>query len=182
MAHRLTRGRRAGRIVAVLAATAYVAGVAAAPRAQTFGGSCNGRLSTVGLDASHEHGPVIIEGTDGDDVIIGSRGDDTIYGNGGDDLICGGAGADDISGGDGHDSIFAERGDDTLRGDGGDDFVSGGHGNDNISGGFGENLLYGDKGDDILDGTQGVGGKLNGGKGRNLCFVGAAQEVDDCRF
>lgn len=175
------RGGRAGRVVVVLASTVYVAGLATAPPGQTFGGSCNGRLSTVGLDASHECG-VIIHGTDGDDVIIGSRGDDIIHGNGGDDLICGGAGADDISGSDGHDSIFGERGDDTLRGDDGDDFISGGAGNDDISGGFGENLLYGDGGDDILDGSQGIGGKLNGGRGRNLCFVGAAQEVDDCRF
>ena len=170
MARDVSSGGRAVRVVVVLATTAYVAGFATAPPGQTFGGSCNGRLSTVGLDASHERGPVIIEGTDGDDVIVGSRGDDLIHGHGGDDLICGGAGADDIRGGDGNDTIFGERGDDTLRGD------------DHISGGFGKNLRYGDEGDDILDGTQGVGGKLNGGRGRNLCFIGAAQEVDDCRF
>ena len=182
MAHHVSSGGRAVRVVVVLATTAYVAGLATAPPGQTFGGSSNGRLSTVGLDASHERGPVIIEGTDGDDVIIGSRGDDFILGHGGDDLVCGGGGADDIRGGDGNDTIFGERGDDTLRGDVGDDFISSGRGNDHISGGFGKNLLYGDEGDDILDGTQGVGGKLNGGRGRNLCFIGAEQEVDDCRF
>lgn len=182
MTHRLVRGGRAGRVVVVLAMATYVAGISTAPPGQAFGGSCNGRLSTVGMDASHERGPVIIEGTDGDDVIIGSRGDDVINGNGGDDLICGGGGADDISGGDGQDTIFGEKGDDTLRGDAGDDFISGGRGNDDISGGVGENLLYGDKGDDLLNGSQGIGGKLNGGPGRNMCLVGAAQEVDDCRF
>lgn len=184
MARGVRSGGRQSRVVTGLTITIYAAGLTMLSdgHASAFGASCNGRLSTVGLDASHERGPVIIEGSDGDDVIIGSRGDDSIRGYGGDDVICGGAGADDISGGDGHDTVFGERGDDTLRGDAGDDFISGGPGNDNISGGFGENLLYGDGGDDILDGSQGVGGKLNGGSGRNLCFVGAAQEVNGCRF
>ena len=178
----MTERVKTGRVIIGLAATTYLAGLAAAPPAATFGGSCNGRLSTIGLDASHERGPVIIEGTASDDVIIGSRGDDVIHGNGGDDLICGGDGADDISGGTGDDTIFGERGDDTLRGDDGHDFVSGGKGNDSIAGGAGENRLYGDAGDDILNGSQGTGGKLNGGPGRNLCFLGSEQEVEDCRF
>lgn len=78
--------------------------------------------------------------------------------------------------------LFGEHGDDTLRGDDGDDFISGGSGNDDVSGGFGKNLLCGDGDDDILDGSQGVGGKLNGGRGRKRCFIGAAQGVNDCRF
>jgi Ca2+-binding RTX toxin-like protein len=185
MAGRIRLGRRGGRVVVILAMAAYVTGIgiAMAPPGNTFGGSCNGRLSSPGLDASHERGPVIIVGTTGDDVIIGSRGDDGINGNGGQDLICGGAGADDIAGGDDDDRIFGESGDDTIRGHGGDDFISGGTGNDSIAGNEGENLMYGDGGDDIIDGSQSdPGSKLNGGAGHNLCFVAPGAEVDDCHF
>lgn len=185
MAGRMRLGRRGGRVVVVLATAAFVtgSGIAMAPPGNTFGGSCNGRLSSPGLDASHEKGPVIIIGTAGDDVIIGSKGDDGIDGNGGQDLICGGHGADDITGGDEEDRIFGESGDDTIRGGGGDDFISGGHGNDNVNGGLGENILYGDSGDDILDGSQSdPGTRLEGGSGRNLCFVAPGAIVDDCHF
>jgi Ca2+-binding RTX toxin-like protein len=177
-------GRRGGRVVVVLATAAYVSGLglAMAPPGHTFGGSCNGRLSTVGLDASHERGPVIIEGTDDADVIIGSRGDDIIHGNDGDDTICGGHGADDIAAGDGDDAVFGEGGDDTVRGGAGHDLVSGGDGNDDISGNDDEDQLYGNRGDDILNGVDGSDDKLKGGDGRNLCFVDAGDEVDDCRF
>jgi Ca2+-binding RTX toxin-like protein len=185
MAGRIRLGRRGGRVVVVLATAAYVTGfgIAMAPPGNTFGGSCNGRLSSPGLDASHEKGPVLINGTADDDVIIGSKGDDGINGNGGEDLICGGAGADDIAGGDANDRIFGESGDDTIRGRGLDDFISGGRGNDNIDGDEGENLLYGDGGDDILDGSESdPGTKLEGGDGHNLCFVAPGAEVDGCHF
>jgi Ca2+-binding RTX toxin-like protein len=180
-------GRRGGRVVVGLAMTAYVAGlvIAGAPPGNTFGGSCNGRLSTVGLDASHEKGPVIIYGGDGtDDVIIGSRGDDTIDGRGGNDTICASSGADDVRGGDGDDAIFGERGDDTLRGGEGDDAVLGGSGNDNIVGDEGEDQLFGNDGHDILNGVDdpAEADKLDGGDGRNLCFIDALDEPDDCKF
>jgi Ca2+-binding RTX toxin-like protein len=172
-------GRRGGRVVVGLATTAYVVGImiAGAPPGNSFGGSCNGRLSTVGLDASHEKGPVIIVGGDAsDDVIIGSRGDD--------DHICAGSGADDVRGGDGDDAIFGERGDDTLRGDDGDDIVLGGHGNDNMSAEDGEDQLYGNDGHDILNGVDDPTNpdKLEGGDGKNLCFIDALDEPDDCKF
>ncbi|HVW33268.1 MAG TPA: hypothetical protein VHL53_12065, partial [Acidimicrobiia bacterium] len=79
MAGRIRLGRRGGQVAVVLATAAYVVGIgfAMAPPGETYGGSCNGHLSTPGLDASHERGPLIIDGTPGDDVIIGSRGDDT---------------------------------------------------------------------------------------------------------
>ncbi|HTC81641.1 MAG TPA: hypothetical protein VK848_08915, partial [Acidimicrobiia bacterium] len=85
MAGRFRLGRRGGRVAVILATTAYVTGlaIAAAPPGHTFGGSCNGHLSTPGLDASHERGPVIINGTAASEVIIGSRGGDTIDGGGG---------------------------------------------------------------------------------------------------
>ena len=187
MAGRISLGRRGGRVVVVLATAAYVAGlgIAGAPPGNTFGGSCNGKLSSVGMDASHEHGPVVIEGSDDPDVIIGSRGDDIIHGNAGDDKICGGYGADDIDGGDDGDTIFGESGDDTLRGDGGADLLSGGRGNDDISGGEDGDQLYGGKGDDILNGIESempADDSLKGDDGHNLCFVNAGDEPDDCRF
>jgi len=182
-------GRRGGRVVVGLATTAYVVGIMlmGAPPGNTFGGSCNGRLSTVGLDASHERGPVIIMGGDNtNDVIIGSRGDDTIDGRGGDDVICAGSGADDVNGGDGEDAIFGERGDDTLRGGDDDDSVYGGHGNDNIVGNEGEDALFGNDGHDILNGVEDPDpaeeDKLDGGDGKNLCFVDALDEPEDCKF
>jgi Ca2+-binding RTX toxin-like protein len=180
-------GRRGGRVVVGLAMTAYVAGlmIAGAPPGNSFGGSCNGRLSSVGLDASHEKGPVIIYGGDAtDDVIIGSRGDDTIDGRGGNDTICAGSGADDVKGGDGEDTVFGERGDDTLRGDDGDDLVLGGHGNDNMVGDAGEDQLLGGHGHDILNGVDDPSDpdKLNGGDGKNLCFIDALDEPEDCKF
>src|SRR5215211_7135394 len=89
MAVRNSGGSKASRIVVVLATMTYLAGLALAPPAQTFGGSCNGYLSEVRYDGSHEKGPLIIDGTDGDDVIRG---------HGGNDRICGGGGADTIYG------------------------------------------------------------------------------------
>ena len=188
MAGRIRLRRRGGRVVVVLATAAYVSGLglAMAQPGQAFGGSCNGRLSSVGLDASHEHGPVIIEGSRGPDVIIGSRGDDIIHGNEGDDTICGGRGADDIAGGADNDAVFGETGDDTIRGGTGNDLLSGGYGNDDMSGNADADQLYGGKGDDILNGVDGTNppsdDNLKGDGGRNLCFVDAGDEVDDCRF
>ena len=178
-------GRRGGRVVVGLAMTAYVVGlmIAGAPPGNSFGGSCNGRLSTVGLDASHEKGPVLNQGSNGSDVIIGSRGDDTIDGLEGDDTICAGHGADDVSGGLDEDAVFGESGDDTLRGNDGDDLVLGGKGNDNISGEEGEDQLLGNDGHDILNGVDGGDpDKLDGGEGKNLCFIDAPDEPEDCRF
>lgn len=189
MTGRSRMGRRGGRVALVGAMAAYVAGlmIAGAPPGQSFGGSCNGRMSTVGLDASHEKGPVIIIGDDGaNDVIIGSRGDDTIDGRGGDDTICAGKGADDVFGGADNDTIFGEKGDDTLRGGDGNDSVYGGKGNDNIVGGLGEDQLFGDDDHDILNGLEdpdpAEADKLDGGDGKDLCFIDALDEPDSCRF
>lgn len=180
------RKRRGGRVVVVLATAAYLTGlgVLSAPAGNAaWSASCNGRLAGQ-YDGSHAGGPLIIVGTAGPDVIVGSKYDDSIYGDGGDDLICGGGGADDIHGGDGDDAIFGENGDDTLNGDDGDDFISGGRGNDDMSGGDGEDQLFGDKGHDILNGVDMSGDedKLNGGAGKNICFVDANDDPDDCRY
>ena len=189
MAGRIRVGRRGGRVAVVVAMAAYVAGlvITGAPPGQSFGGSCNGRLSDVGLDASHEKGPVFIVGSDDPDdgdVIIGSKGDDTIDGRGGDDTICAGRGADDVQGGEGDDAIFGEKGDDTLRGGDGDDLILGGNGNDNILGGMGEDKMFGNDGHDILHGVEdpAEADELKGGDGKNLCFVDALDDPDDCKF
>src|SRR4051812_47500009 len=91
MAARIRLGKKGRRVALLAATTAYVAGMALAPPAQTFGGSCNGHLSSVGYDASHERGPVTIDASKelAGVVIIGSRGDDTIIGSDFDDFICG---------------------------------------------------------------------------------------------
>lgn len=177
--------RRGGRVVVVLATAAYLTGlgVLGAPSGNAWSSSCNGRLAQE-FDGSRSKGPLIIVGSDDDDVIIGSRHDDSISGGEGDDLICGGGGADDIHGDDGADAIFGEDGDDTLSGDFDDDFVSGGRGNDDIKGGEGADHLFGDKGHDILNGVEMVPTEdvLRGGDGRNVCFVDAADQAFDCRY
>src|SRR2546422_9250780 len=95
MAGRFRLGRRGGRVAVILATTAYVTGlaIAAAPPGHTFGGSCNGHLSTPGLDASHERGPVIINGTAASEVVIGHRGGDTSERGGGVEILSGEPGA-----------------------------------------------------------------------------------------
>jgi Ca2+-binding RTX toxin-like protein len=178
--------RRGGRVVVVLATAAYIAGLgvlSAQAGNAAWSASCNGRLAG-DYDGSHSKGPLIIVGSDEDDVIVGSKRDDSIDGGEGDDLICAGGGADDVHGGEGSDAIFGEHGDDTLSGDGGPDFLSGGHGNDDMTGGEGADQLFGDKGDDILNGVDMAVAedKLKGGDGRNVCFVDASDDPDDCRF
>ena len=40
----------------------------------------------------------------------------------------------------------------------------------------------GDKGDDLINGVDDDEDKLDGGDGRNLCFIDAADEAEDCHF
>ena len=77
-----------------------------------------------------------------------------------------------IVGTDAPETIIGSRGDDTIQGNGGDDIICGGGGADNINGG-----------DDVIDSTEATpGSKVDGGSGRNLCFVGVGVEVRNCRF
>ena len=142
------------RPVALLVMTLASLGVPLSGPAESIGGTCNGRLATSpSLDASRQHGPVTLFGTDGNDVLIGSKGDDAIFGYGGDDVICGGGGGDELSGGDGGDVIFGEAGADHIRGIDGDDV-----------------LVGNDDGTDEDD--------LDGGDGHNDCILGPNDESD----
>ena len=161
-----------------------------APPAQSIGGLCNGRpASDPSLDASHQPGPAILEGTPGDDVIIGSDGGhDRINGNGGDDVICGGPG--------GHNSITVGAGNAVVLGGGGHERITGiGPGNFTFVGGpLGHNTLINRGGRAILYG--GAGGnntlihagpsdgqfdKMDGGAGPgNVCLIQGGDEINRC--
>jgi Ca2+-binding RTX toxin-like protein len=195
MAVRSSAGSKAGRIVMVLATMTSLAGLAFAPPAQSFGGSCNGYLSAVSYDGSHERGPLIIDGTDGDDVIIGSKGDDVIRGHGGNDRICGGGGSDDISGGpndvpnpefDAHTEQAIQAGahhvvlsppptaagvrpmgEDGFEED--SDIIFGESGDDDLQGGNGRDFIDGGKGNDNIDGNAGED-QLFGGRGADHLY------------
>jgi hypothetical protein len=192
MAGRFRLGRRGGRVAVVLATTAYVTGLAlaAAPPGHTIGGSCNGHLaSRPNLDASHERGPVILEGTTGDDVIIGSRGDDIIHGNGGDDYICGGAGADDITAGETVTTCSKPPPSPPPgRGGGGGKYVAL-HRPINVDSDctdrVGKATVFGEWGDDTIrvgDGDNFVSGgpgndEISVGKGRNYVYGGPGNDI-----
>lgn len=186
MAGRIRLGRKGSRIAVVVSTTAFLAGLAVVP-GQTFGGSCNGHLSSVGHDSSHEKGPVTIDASDSlvGVTIIGSKGNDTIIGSNFDDYICGGGGDDIILSNDATngDVAWGEKGDDSIAGGNGDDLISGGPGDDFIFGDTGEDKLFGDKGDDHLNGHDSGGSdNLKGGAGHNFCEVDAADDPEDCSF
>ncbi len=136
----------------------------------TFSGIENASLSLSrfffgGLvDASAYSRPLMISGSNGNDLLIGGRNNDGIQGNGGDDTIQGGAGIDVLDGGEGDDSLNGGGGGDILIGDvgqdvldgvSGDDVLLGGPGNDVLRGGTGQDVLQGDDGDDTQSGGAG---------------------------
>jgi Ca2+-binding RTX toxin-like protein len=123
--------------------------------AQSIGGLCNGQPAThTWLDASGQYGPVLLDGTDGDDIIIGSDGDDHIDAGDGDDIVCGGAGHNDIHGGEGDDVLLGSSDHDHLDGGAGVDTVVGFGGDDTIAGGSGYDVLLGGPGDDVMISTD----------------------------
>jgi hypothetical protein len=139
----LHRSVTARRIAVVLSATAALT-LAAIPRGQTYGATCEGSLASPAppggpaWDASFEPGPVTIDasgwagpaglviiGSEGSDTLIGSPFDDKICGRGGNDYIDGGAGADTINGGFGSDTIFGGPGADfKIDGSWGNDYIN----------------------------------------------------------
>jgi hemolysin type calcium-binding protein len=187
MAARIRLGRKGRRIAVVATTTAFMAGLALAPPAQTFGGSCNGHLSSVGFDASHERGPVTIDASaqPAGVVIIGSRGSDTIIGSDFDDFICGGGGNDVIHTGNATngDAAWGEWGRDTITGGDGDDLIDGGPNDDFIVGNAGEDKLFGGRGDDHINSNDGaIADNVKGGSGYNFCEVDSADDPEDCHF
>lgn len=92
--------------------------------------------------------PLLLIGTDDDDVLIGGDGDDILVGGDGDDVLKGGAGNDRLLGEDGSDRLEGGADDDHLDGGDGDDDLAGGDGNDELDGGTGADSMAGGDGDD----------------------------------
>jgi Ca2+-binding RTX toxin-like protein len=107
-----------------------------------------------------EPGAVEIAEVDGAAPIVGTARADQLVGTDGDDLIQGLGGAD------------------VLLGLAGDDRLEGGPGPDVLLGGAGVDTLLGGPGVDILFGTP--GDTLDGGPGRDLCFLPDRLLPRDC--
>lgn len=138
-------------------------------KAQEEGRLCNGKPVTI-YAVSHttepRSAPLIVEGTDGDDVILvvsdgvppsdktwvwAASGNDTVCIETDDAVVWGGPGDDWISGGSSEDWLKGQKGDDTIYGNGGHDVIWGGGGDDRLFGGRGDDELRGDTGNDSLD-------------------------------
>lgn len=152
-------------------------------------GSCGGLPAT--MDHSGVGGPLMIEGSSGNDVIHGSTGNDTIFGRGGRDTICGDQGDDHIDGGSGHDTIYgmgvpgADNAGNTLVGGSGRDFLMGAGFGDTLQGGPGQDQMYGLGGVDTLYGNDDPPSptshdELDGGAGGDNCFPNGADTITNC--
>lgn len=169
-----------------------------------FGGTGKDRLfGGPGKDLLYgQNGNDRLSGGAGNDRVYGSAGHDNLYGSAGSDLLDGGAGNDRLSGGAGNDKLFgaggadrmyggagndrleANQGKDVASGGAGNDLIAGGDdgdtlrgdaGNDLISGGAGADRINGGAGDDLIDAADGAPDtKIDGGPGRDTCFVDAA--------
>lgn len=67
--------------------------------------------------------PVVIQGTDGDDLLVGTAADEHLVGGAGNDTLCGGGGRDLLEGGAGDDRIELTTDAVAVGGDGADTFV-----------------------------------------------------------
>lgn len=123
-------------------------------------------------------GADLITGGAGDDQIDARDGDDDLDGGDGDDILWAGAGADVLAGGAGNDILHGQAGDDSLAGGSGDDSLCGHEGDDSIAGGWGLDTLIGGTGDDTLDGG-GDADWLAGGEGDDLLTGGAGGDTLD---
>lgn len=72
---------------------------------------------------SEAEAPVVIRGTDGDDLLVGTAADEHIIGGAGNDTLRGGGGHDLLEGGAGDDVIELTSGTIAVGGDGADTFV-----------------------------------------------------------
>jgi Ca2+-binding RTX toxin-like protein len=82
-------------------------------------------------------GPVLINGTDGNDSLWAFHYAATIHGLGGNDTIRGDASSDLLFGENGNDTLFGGRAQDTIDGGTGNDTLEGGAGADRLVGGDG---------------------------------------------
>jgi Ca2+-binding RTX toxin-like protein len=108
-------------------------------------------------------------------VFNGTKKSNRVSGTSKADVIRLGAGNDRARGRGGGDRISGARGKDRLRGDAGNDLLAGGPGNDGLTGGKGADRLTGAAGKDRLNAVDGKRDKkINGGAGRNVCRIDAA--------
>ena len=91
--------------------------------------------------------PLIIKGTNQNDVLAGTASSEIIYGLDGNDVIRAGDGNDTLSGGNGNDGLIGEPGNDTFFGGTGNDTLYGGAGDDADSYRF----FLGDGKDTVID-------------------------------
>ena len=70
--------------------------------------------------------PLIVWGSDGDDVVRSGQGNDMAVGDAGDDALYGGKDSDVMYGGDGDDQLYGKAGNDSLVGDPGNDSMAAG--------------------------------------------------------
>ena len=150
------------------------------------------------------NGDDVIVGGPRDDDISGSRGNDQLDGAAGDDDLTGDQGADSIRGGPGTDSAswraqeapvtvtLDDRPDDGGPGEGdnagsdvenliggsGPNRLVGSEGPNRLEGGRSSNELLGGGGNDRLVATEGRGGILSGGPGRDRIEANAESSVD----
>lgn len=131
-------------------------------------------------------GPLLFEGTDGNDAL-----DSDVLG----DTLLGGAGNDDLDGFDGNDVLDGEGGNDTLEGGNDADTLLGGSGSDSLRGNGGDDRLIGGSGNDTLDGDLGddtyvyargdgfdVIRELSSGAGLDVIELAAGIGLDDFRL
>lgn len=135
------------------------------------GGMTEAQAITAGYNTINDSalpGPVVENGTGGNDWIYGTVAADTLSGGGGNDIICGGDNADTIIGNTGNDKLHGGDNADTIYGD---DLFSGagraGDGDDKLFGENGSDTLYGNGGEDTLRGQDNPIGGGDGGDGGN---------------
>ncbi|HZH10251.1 MAG TPA: hypothetical protein VEZ24_07770 [Microvirga sp.] len=125
-----------------------------------------------------------LSGGNGDDALIvkagtgwvwGGFGRDTIKGHDRGDFLFGGYGNDKILGRGGNDLIRGGDGRDDLRGEQGNDTVDGGTGHDTVKGGSGNDLLGGQGGNDLMLGNDGRD-TLHGGYGNDVINAGSGND------
>jgi uncharacterized delta-60 repeat protein len=130
-------------------------------------------------EGEYEEQPLMIFGTDGDDLIVVTSSSKV--------MVYGGYGNDTIFGGMNDATLYGEAGNDHLFGGLKKNLLDGGDGNDHLKigaknsygavllGGAGNDVLIGGAGDDVLDGGEG-NDKLKGRKGMDMLNGGMGKD------
>ena len=101
-------------------------------------------------DDSAMSDPIVIRGTNGDDLLFGNQKGNLILGFGGNDRIAGETGDDVVFGGAGNDKIGGNCGTDWLFGEDGNDYLNGGPDADHMFGGSGNDVYLVDNVGDVV--------------------------------